>query len=133
MSFTRLPLFHRTPCFQRDFGKRTKPLSLPRALSTENGCSRTWRSKRLSTRTEKTLYHLQGKRKVQSVFVSVLSYGPCRHRHPPLPGLGVEYAGTTEAEAVAVQLRSEAQESGQALSKQRKRWSYLLCLATLEL
>lgn len=40
--------------------------------------------------------------------MSVLRNGLHKHRHPPLPALGVEYAGTEEAEAVPVQ--GEAQE-----------------------
>lgn len=75
------PLSHRMPCFQQDFGKRTRPPNLPRAPSTESACSPTWRSKRWSTRTEKTLYPLQGKRKVLSILVLAVATA--------VPGAGI--------------------------------------------
>lgn len=78
------PLSHRMPCFQRDFGRRTRPLNLPRAPSTESACSPTWRSKRWSTRTEKTSFHLQGRRKVPSLLVLALGNGLPGCRHPLL-------------------------------------------------
>lgn len=106
VSFTRLPLFHRTPCFQQDFGKRTRRLKLPLALSTENTCSRTWRSKPSSTKTEKTSSRSQGKRKVPSILVSVF-VTDCLGTAVHLAGLFVEHTGTNQA----VTAQGEAQES----------------------
>lgn len=125
MSFPCVPVLHRTPCFQRDFGKRTRPLNLPRALSTENACCCTWRSKRLSTRTEKTLYRLRGKRKVPSVAVWALGKGLAElrtHRCPPflcwagVAGLGLRRVG-----------------SGVTFQSCRSRSCRVLCPATLPL
>lgn len=127
ISFTCLPLFHRMPCFQRDFGKRTRPLNLPRALSTENACCRTWRSKHLSTRTEKTLYHLQGKRKVPSVFARVLSTGLPEHPRPPLPGLFVPHAGTKAVGAVTAQGEAQESDARAAVAGGDGRPALLLC------
>lgn len=106
---------HRTPCFQLDFGKRTRPQSLPRAPLTENACFHTWRSKRWSTRTGKTLFHLQGRRKVRPPFMLGLNHDLRLGAQP--------FCQAGQDREVEATVQGEAGESGsELLEEEVTRW-----------